>query len=185
VTGNPARPIRVRLNIMVATHREFIPALAALAVAAAALAGCEKKQPPIDGIGPWHIGRSVKSEGTICRPLERGITYCSHNPEMNIAEHRATVDLYFRGTDDSAPLSEILLALGACDVQAVDRWLTSKLGVAPEHRGRAPVWPGAAATVVALLPAQDGVCEIHFLEPGDHQRLAQLAKESQPAPARP
>ncbi len=155
--------------------------VALVVIAVAGLAGCDKKEPPIDGIGKWHIGKSVKSEGTICQALEDGISFCSHNPPMNVAEHRASVDLYFRGHEDSAPLSEILLALGPCDVQAVDRWLTDKLGVAPAHRGRAPVWPGTASTVVALLPAQDGVCEIHFLEPNDEKRLAQLEVESQPA----
>jgi hypothetical protein len=158
------------------------PALAAALVALGALAACEKKAAPIDGIGQWHIGRSVASEGTICRPLEDGTTYCSHNPEMSIAEHRATVDLYFRGHEQSSPLTEILLALGACDVEAVDRWLTRKLGVAPTRRGRAPMWPGEKATVVALLPAHDGVCQIHFLDPNDEKRLAQLEKESLPKP---
>ncbi|HKE19529.1 MAG TPA: hypothetical protein VKB80_31845 [Kofleriaceae bacterium] len=164
------------------TARPGLPAMfVAAALAALALAACDKKEPPIDGIGSWHIGRSVVSDGTVCRPLEGGMTYCSHNPEMNIAEHRASVDLYFRGQKDSSPLSEILLALGACDVEAVDRWLTGKLGVAPAHRGRLPVWPGKAATVVAVLPASDGVCEIHFLEPGDEKRLAAIEHESQPA----
>jgi hypothetical protein len=63
----------------------------------------------------------------------------------------------------------------------VDRWLTRKLGVAPTRRGRAPVWPGEKATVLALLPAQDGVCQVHFLDPSDQKRLAQLEKESLPA----
>jgi hypothetical protein len=152
-----------------------------LVAAVLVFAGCKKKEAPIDGIGPWHIGRSVKSEGTICRPIEDGVTYCSHNPELVIAEQRATVDLYFRGTQDSAPLTEILLALGACDAEAVDRWLTSRLGTAAAQRGRALVWTGAAATVAALLPARDGVCEVHFLEPTDEKRLARLAAESMPA----
>lgn len=155
--------------------------LAVVAAAAAAAGGCKKKEAPIDGIGPWHIGRTVKSQGTVCRPIQDGLTYCSQNPDMSIAEHRATVDLYFRGTEDSAPLTEILLALGPCDAQAVDRWLTSKLGVASAQRGRALVWPGKAATVAALLPARDGICEVHFLEPTDEKRLAQLERESVPA----
>lgn len=149
-----------------------------------AVAGCKKKEAPIDGIGPWHIGRSVKSEGTICRPVEDGLTYCSHNPEMVIAEHRATVDLYFRGAEESAPLVEILLALGPCDAEAIDRWLTTKLGAASGQRGRALVWTGPAATVAALLPARDGICQVHFLQPGDEKRLARLAAESMPEPAR-
>lgn len=152
----------------------------AAALLVAALAACGKKEAPVDGIGPWHIGRSVKSEAAVCRPVEGGLSYCSLNPEMNIAGHRASVDLYFRGTEDSAPLGEILLALGPCDTQAVDAWLTEKLGPAPGQRGRALVWPGKAATVAALLPASDGVCQVHFLEPNDEKRLGQLEKESQP-----
>jgi hypothetical protein len=164
-----------------ATVRGLCTVVAAIALAGAAGGGCKKKEAPIDGIGKWHIGRTTRSEGVICRPLEGGLSYCSHNPEMSIAEHRATVDLYFRGQEDTAPLSEILLALGPCDVEAVDRWLTHKLGIAPDRRGRAPVWPGKAATVVALLPSRDGICQVHFLEPGDQKRLAELEKESQPA----
>lgn len=160
---------------------------AAAALLAASAAACDKKEAPIDGIGPWHIGRTQKKEGTICRPVEDGLTYCSQNPEMSIAEHRATVDLYFRGAEDTSPLVEILLALGACNAEAVDRWLTSKLGTASEQRGRALVWPGsgARATVVALLPSRDGVCEVHFLEPTDEKRLAQLGRESLPDSAAP
>jgi hypothetical protein len=157
-------------------------AVAVAVVAAAGLAGCKKKEAPIDGIGPWHIGRTTKSQGTVCRPIPEGLTYCSQNPDMSIAEHRATVDLYFRGADEKAPLVEILLALGPCDREAVDRWLTSKLGVASAQRGRALVWTGKAATVAALLPARDGICEIHFLEPTDQKRLAQLERESMPKP---
>jgi len=163
-----------------AAHRTLAATAAAL-LAASAASACDKKEAPIDGIGPWHIGRSVKSEGTICRPIEDGLTYCSNNPEMSIAEHRATVDLYFRGREDKSPLAEILLALGPCDAEAVDRWLTSKLGTASAQRGRALVWPGAKATVIALLPSRDGVCEVHFLEPTDEKRLAQLGRESLPA----
>jgi hypothetical protein len=152
----------------------------AAALACASIGACKKKEASIDGIGPWHIGRSVKSEGTICRPVEDGLTYCSHNPEMSIAEHRATVDLYFRGSQDSSPLAEILLALGPCNAEQVDRWLTTKLGVAGAQRGRALVWPGVAATVIALLPSRDGICEVHFVDPSDEKRLAQLEAESVP-----
>lgn len=155
--------------------------IAAALLAVLAVAACKREEPPIDGIGRWHIGRSLKSEAAVCRPLGDGISYCSPNPEMSVAGHRATVDLYFRGAGDSAPLSEILLALGPCDVEAVDSWLTTKLGPAPGRRGRAFVWPGKAATVAALLSASDGVCQIHFLEPSDEKRLGQLEKESLPA----
>lgn len=152
--------------------------LVALALAASA-ASCSKEQGPIDGIGDWHIGKTRVREGTICQPQEGDLTWCSHNPEMVIAEHRASVDLYFRGKGEEAVLVEILLAMGQpCNTEALDRWLTNKLGAASGTRGKALVWTGKAATIAALLPAKDGECRIHFLDPKDDKRLAQLEKES-------
>lgn len=152
-------------------------ALATLALFAAV--SCSKKEGPIDGIGNWHLGKTKVGEGTICQPQEGSeLTWCSHNPEMVIAEHRASVDLYFGGKGEDARLVEILLAIGQpCNTEALDRWLTSKLGAASGTRGKALVWTGEKATIAALLPAKDGECRIHFLDPKDAARLAQLEKE--------
>ena len=150
-----------------------------------ALAGvaCKKKEAPIDGIGPWHLGKSTASEGTICQPQESGLTWCSHNPEMMIAEHRATVDLYFRGHEPTAPLVEILLALSApCNPEAIDKWLTHRLGPASRSSGRAILWDGKAAVIIAMLPAPGGECRIHFVAPEDGARRAALEKEAAGAP---
>lgn len=153
--------------------------LVALAAAAVLAAACSKKEGPIDGIGGWHIGKSKVTEGTICQPQQGDLVWCSHNPEMVIAEHRASVDLYFRGQGDDAVLVEILLAMSQpCNTEALDRWLTSKLGAASGTRGKALVWTGKAATIAALLPSKDGECRIHFLDPKDEKRLAELEKES-------
>src|SRR5947207_5561161 len=94
----------------------------AAALTVAALPACKRAKAPIDGIGPWHIGKTKKSEGVVCTPSD-DMTFCSNQEEMHIAEHRASVDLYFRGHDDSSPLAEILLDLGSCRVEAVDKWL--------------------------------------------------------------
>ncbi len=153
--------------------------LRALAVIAAlATTSCSKKEGPIDGIGDWHIGKTKVKEGIVCQPQQGDLTWCSHQPELTIAEHRATVDLYFRGTGEDSVLVEILLAIGQpCNTEALDRWLTSKLGAASGTRGKALVWTGEKATIAALLPAKDGECRIHFLDPKDAARLAQLEKE--------
>ena len=154
------------------------PLVAAL-VAALSATACNKKEAPIDGIGPWHLGKSKASEGTICQPQDGGLTWCSHNPEMTIAEHRASVDLYFRGQEPDAKLVEILLALSApCNREAIDRWLTQRLGAATRAAGNAVVWEGEAATIVGMLPAADGECRIHFVAPSDKARLAALEKEA-------
>ena len=148
-----------------------------------ALSACKKKEGDVDGIGEWHIGKTKVSEGFVCTPWENGMTFCSNQPPKNIADHTASVDLYFRGHGEDAPLVEILLAVqGACNTEAIDKWLSSRLGSAPTRRGMAFVWPGKAATVAALLPATDGECRVHFLDPKDETRLAELEKESQKAP---
>ena len=152
--------------------------LVCAAAAAAGLGGCKRAKAPIDGIGPWHVGKTTVADGYVCQPQKDGTTWCSNQPEMVIAEQRATVDLYFRGHDKTSKLEEILLALGSCNTEALDKWLTSKLGPAAENREKALVWPGKAATVVALLPAADGECRIHFVRPDAKDRIAQIVKES-------
>jgi hypothetical protein len=150
----------------------------AVLVATAALS-CSKKEGPIDGIGGWHIGKTKVTEGTICQPQQNDLIWCSHQPELTIAEHRASVDLYFRGKGDDAVLVEILVAMSQpCNTEALDRWLTNKLGAASGTRGKALVWNGKASTIAALLPAKDGECRIHFLDPADQARLGELEKES-------
>ena len=151
----------------------------AVLVAALAVVSCNKKEGAIDGIGEWHIGKTRVSEGTICQPQKGDLIWCSHQVELTIAEHRASVDLYFRGKGEDALLVEILLAMSQpCNTEALDRWLTNKLGASSGTRGRALVWTGEKTTIAALLPAKDGECRIHFLDPKDQTRLAELEKES-------
>lgn len=157
-----------------------IGGLVAAALCISLGAGCDKKEGPIDGIGPWHIGKTVASEGTICHPQESGLTWCSHNPELMIAEHSASVDLYFRGSEPSAKLVEILMAMRPpCNPEAIDAWLTSRLGPAEGRRGNAMIWRSKAAVIAALLPGPDGECRVHFLDPADEARLAAIERESQ------
>ena len=147
--------------------------------ALSAVVSCSKKEGAIDGIGEWHIGKSKVTEGTICQPQKGDLVWCSHQVELTIAEHRASVDLYFRGKGEEAVLVEILLAMSQpCNTEALDRWLTKKLGASSGTRGRAMVWTGEKTTIAALLPAKDGECRIHFLDPKDQARLSELEKES-------
>jgi hypothetical protein len=150
-----------------------------LLAALSAVVSCSKKEGAIDGIGEWHIGKSKVSEGTICQPQKGDLVWCSHQVELTIAEHRASVDLYFRGKGEDAVLVEILLAMSQpCNTEALDRWLTSKLGASSGTRGRALIWTSEKTTIAALLPAKDGECRIHFLDPKDQARLGELEKES-------
>jgi hypothetical protein len=150
-------------------------------VLALAALSCSTKEGEIDGIGSWHIGKTKAAEAALwprCQLQEDGLSWCANNPGMTIAEHPASVDLYFRGNEETSPLVEILVAMAQpCNTEALDKWLTHRLGAATGNQGRAMVWKGKATTVAALLPAKDGECRIHFLDPKDEARLGQLATE--------
>src|SRR5215210_1154464 len=107
-----------------------------LATVLAAVTACKKKEGAVDGIGEWHIGKTTVADGFVCTPWENGLTFCSNQPPKNIGDHTASVDLYFRGHEETSPLVEILLAVqGSCNTESLDKWLTSKLGPSPARRG--------------------------------------------------
>jgi hypothetical protein len=159
---------------------------AALAVLVISLTiACSRPEPGFDGIGPWHVGKTTMKDAVRCDPpgaAEPDLHWCYLNPEQTLAGQRATVDLYFRGTGDAAPLAEVLVAVGRCKVEALDRFLASKLGPAPESHGQTFVWKQPTATIVARLPSAPNECQIHFLAPGETRRLAALTGAA-PAPA--
>jgi hypothetical protein len=148
-----------------------------LAIALVVLAGCSRPDSGFDGIGPWHVGKTTMKDAVRCDPPstdEPDLHWCYLNPELTFAEHRATVDLYFRGQGDGAPLVEILVGMASCRTENLDRALTSRLGPAPERSGTTYVWTQPAAIIVARMPSAPGECELVFLAPGEAKRLAAL-----------
>jgi hypothetical protein len=158
----------------------WIFAFAAIATAAS---GCKREEAAIDGIGQYHLNKTQLKDGVVCRPIEDGLTYCSNNPQLTIAEQLAQVDLYFRGAEETAPLVEILIAVNRCKPQAIEMALNTQLGTAGTQLDNKLFWEGKAAVIVAQLPAPDGVCEINFVAPKEKERIAQLKGEAAPAGA--
>jgi hypothetical protein len=157
---------------------------------------CSRPDPGFDGIGPWHIGKTtMKEAGVRCDPpaaSDPDLHWCYLNPDLTFAEQHASADLYFRGPDDSAKLAEILLVISRCNVEGIDKALTTKLGPAPERHGTTFVWKQPTASIVARMPSAPGECEISFLGPGETRRLAALIRRGEggaaaapPAPAPP
>jgi hypothetical protein len=144
--------------------------LAATLIPAAA---CDKKT-EIDGVGSWHLGGTTRKDGYVCTPQSDGITFCSQQPPMAIAEQEADVLLYFKGHEKSAPLIEIILSIDRCKPEGVVLALESQLGAAHEIEGNMRVWTGKAAVILAQLPTKDGRCEISFVDPTDTKRIAQI-----------
>jgi hypothetical protein len=139
---------------------------AVLVLVLASLAACKADDPGFDGIGPWHVGRTPVKDAIRCDPdgSEPDLRWCYLNPELTFAEMRATVDLYFRGTGDDAPLAEILLGIDRCDLERMDKALSSKLGPAPERHGTTFVWRQPKAVIVARMPSAKGECEQHAFD---------------------
>jgi hypothetical protein len=149
-----------------------------------AASGCDRPDPGFDGIGPWHIGKTTMKDAVRCDADkdEPDLHWCYLNSDLRIAEQQATIDLYFRGQGDGAPLVEILAGVSRCDEEALDRGLSSKLGPAPERHGSTFVWRQKTATIVARIPSERGECEIVFLAPSETARLGKLIARGTPAP---
>jgi hypothetical protein len=142
-------------------------------ILACALA-CKGKQAEIDGVADWHLGRTQKKEGYVCTPQKDGITFCSSQPQIMIAEQAAEVLLYFAGNEDTAPLVEIILAIDRCRPEAVALAFEKQLGAPHESSGTTRIWSGKSAVIIAQLPTPDDRCEISFVDPTDAKRIAEL-----------
>lgn len=151
------------------SRSHLILAAAVLASAAA----CDKKT-EIDGVGPWHLGETIRRDGYVCTPQSDGITFCSQQPPLAVAEQQADVLLYFKGHEETAPLIEIILSIDRCKPEGVVLALEHQLGAAHEIEGSTYVWTGKAAVIVGQVPTKEGRCEINFVAPTDAKRIAQL-----------
>ena len=108
-----------------------------------------------------------------CRP-EGSNTFCFLNRSPSIAGHKTQTDLYFRGHGDDAPLIEISVGVWNCQVGPVRTDLQQKLGEPTKVADRRAIWALKKMTVIALLPKDDELCMVHFLDPGDTKRIDSL-----------
>lgn len=158
-------------NVVCRLPRALVIALAAVAVASAAC----KRDREIDGVAGWSLERTTLADAQgICSPYGE-LTWCYRNPGLSLGEQRASVDLYFRGDDDDAPLVEILLAINACRPAEVEGVLSSQLGDPAMRRDSVLRWDGAYAITFAQLESKGGSCEINIVSPDDDDRIAELS----------
>ncbi len=140
----------------------------ALALGAVALvAGCERKV-EVTGFGPWRIGKTTRKDATgICQPTElpdgRAGTWCFRQPPFGIGKKAAEVDLYFAGTEPTAPLIELQLKVRGCVEDDVEAWLRRHFGAPYEHRGTRAFWKNDRMFLAAFLPQEPGRCLVRML----------------------
>jgi hypothetical protein len=152
--------------------------LIALAVAVAIAGAACKRGKEIDGVADYSLVRTVLADAPgVCSP-DGELTWCHSNPAIAFGSQRATVDLYFRGDHDDAPLVEILLAMNRCRPGEVEGLLTSQLGEPAVRRGSLLRWNGAYAVTFAQLEADGGGCQVNIVSPDDEGRIAALSGDT-------
>jgi len=108
-----------------------------------------------------------------CRD-EGSNTFCFLNRSPSIAGHKTQTDLYFRGHGDDAPLIEISVGVWNCQVGPVRTDLQKKLGEPTKVANTRAIWALKKMTVIALLPKDDELCMVHFLDTSDTKRIDSL-----------
>lgn len=141
---------------------------------------CSDRAPEFSGIGQWRFTDSKLADATRgkCQPTEVGVgrqgTWCFGNPPYQLGPNNAAVDLYFGGTEPTAPLIQIQLQVRGCDEQALDRWITSNFGPAIERRAARAYWKNSFMWIAAQMPSQPGRCLVDLLPLSEQAEIARI-----------
>ena len=142
---------------------------AMLALSIAALGACDGKPAEPSGIGKWRFGHTTLHDVAdgICQPTDlndgRKGTWCFAQTPLKIAKSTAELDLYFLGTEKTAPLIELQLRVRGCHEADVEEWMRAAFGPPIESKSTRVYWKNAFLWAAAMLPSEPGRCVIHFL----------------------
>lgn len=147
------------------THLLLAASLAAISLSSSA---CGPREREYLGVGPWKVGKTQRKDATgICQPTElpdgRAGTWCFRQPPFGINKKAAAVDLYFGGTEPTAPLVELQLQIRGCVEADVEVWLRQNFGAPYELRGTRAYWRTSKLFLAAFLPQDPGRCVLRML----------------------
>src|SRR5262249_41926951 len=98
-------------------------------------------------------------------------------PPIRIGKDNAEVNLYFLGTEPTAPLIEIQLQVRGCHDDELEQWLRAGFGLPMETKPQRAYWKNPFLWVPALMPREPGPCRAHLLplsENAEIDRIKQL-----------
>lgn len=161
---------------------------ARIAVRVAALAllivgACGDRTPEFSGIGKLRFGHTTLADihDGLCQPTAlndgRKGTWCFAQTPIRIGTSNAEVDLYFLGTEPTAPLIEIQLKVRGCHEDALDQWMRTAFGPPIESKSTRGYWKNSFLWAAAMMPSEPGRCLVHFLpvsENAEIERIKQL-----------
>ncbi len=147
----------------------------------AAIACCKSSPTEPSGIGKWRFGHSVLGDvkgGPACQPTDlndgRKAMWCFQQTPFKLGQRTAEVDLYFLGTDKTAPLIEIQLKIRGCVETDLDQWMRAALGPPIETRSGRGYWKNQHMWAAALMPSEPGRCLIHMLPLSENAEIERI-----------
>ena len=153
--------------------------LVALA-ACSSISACSSKEAEFTGVGNWRFGHTTLKDAKqgVCQPTElndgRKGTWCFANPPFKVGKRVADVDLYFLGSEPTAPLIEIQLKIRGCVEDDVEQWIRSGFGPPIETRSTREYWKNSFLWVAAKLPSEPGRCLVHFLPLSENAEIDRI-----------
>lgn len=141
-----------------------------------ALGGCKRTPAPINGIGGFELDETqLGALSGRCLPAsEEPLMVCPGVASVALGEQNANIDLYFGGPETDARLREILLDVSNCAGDALEAYLSERMGEPHGRAGKRIFWSSEHSYVSAGLPIEGRRCEINFVSVGDEARIARL-----------
>jgi hypothetical protein len=154
----------------------------AMIVAGALLAGCSDKggSGEFAGIANWSFTSTTRADVTIgrCQPTTlddgRKATWCVGNPTFQVGSKRASVDLYFEGTEPTARLIEIQLSIRGCIEDEVVQFMIKNFGPPVDERKSRAYWKNQYLWAAALVPQRESRCIVHLLPLSEAKEIARI-----------
>ncbi len=155
----------------------------AMAIGVVAVAACDGGRSGYSGIGAYRVGKTtLKDAPGRCEPTDlpdgRKGTWCFMQPPVGVAGRPADVDLYFLGTEPSAPVIEIQLQVRGCDEEAVKSWLRTNFGAPFEDTPRWAAWRNKHVYVIGELPSEPGRCLVRLLPRSEQAEFDRLKAQA-------
>ncbi len=154
--------------------------LIGLALCAGLATSCKRPKAEYDGIKGFRVGKTTfkraAARSKACFPVEDGAKRCLARARK-LAGQKALVNLYFPSDKPDARLEEIWVTVQRCKVAKTMKWMKKTFGKPTKETGPALVWKGKHAFIAAQVPAPDGDCQLHFVNPKSTNRITKLGEK--------
>ena len=143
------------------------------------VSSCGRDAEP-NGVGTWRFGHSTLASvhAGVCQPTSlddgRKVTWCFAQVPFKIGKHVAEVDLYFNGSEKTAPLIELQMKVRGCVEDELDQWLRAAFGPPIETRSTRSYWTNSFLWIAAFMPSEPGRCLVRVLPLSENAEIERI-----------